>query len=102
MLDQADHDIGPFRRILNPEIIAVDVEKLHHRHKAGALVSLGERVGVRDTRQQPNGKRDDVLFSVGKRILRACHGAFQESLISQKVRLPGKRYYGMIDLDDCL
>jgi hypothetical protein len=42
MFNQRDDRVGPGGRVLNRKVVTVRVEKLHHRHKASALVSLGE------------------------------------------------------------
>lgn len=102
MLDQRDYGVGPSRRVLNREVVTICVEKLHHRDEASTLVSLSERMRLRDTRQQPDSECNDILVAIGKSVLRACQGAIQQPSVAKKMRLPGYRDNRPIDLDDCL
>src|SRR5277367_5810967 len=50
MLYERDHGISPQRVVLDREVVAVRVEKLHHRHKTSAFVPLCKRVRLSDAR----------------------------------------------------
>jgi hypothetical protein len=68
MLDESDHRLGPGERVLDSQIVAVYIQELHHRHKGGAFVALLEGMGLRETGQQPDGERDDILLAVAKAL----------------------------------
>ena len=78
MLDQCDDDPDrPWPGVIDRQIVSVDPEELHHRHKASALVSLGEGMRPRNPGHQQHGQDDDVLFAKAKEVSRAGQRAFE-------------------------
>ena len=103
MLDQCDDDpVRPWPGVIDRQIVSVDPEELHHRHKASALVSLGEGMRPRNPGYQRHGQNNDVLFAKAEEIARAGQCAFKQSPVAEEMRFSGDCYDRSIDLDDCL
>jgi hypothetical protein len=70
MLDQRDNFVGPRLGIRDGEIVTVDAQKMPHRLKGGALITLFESVRLRDPSHQNNRKHNYVFFSKPKEVSR--------------------------------
>jgi hypothetical protein len=102
MLDECNDCISPALRVGDCKIVAIDVQKLHHCHEAGAFVSLRKCVRLRNARKQPDSEGGDILFPISECISRTRQGALEQTRITEDMRLSGDSYDSSIDLDDCL
>jgi hypothetical protein len=102
MLDQCDDLVRPGPGVFDRQIVAVDLEKLYHRHKASALVSLSEGMRPRNSGHERNGQDNDVLFAKAKEIAGASQRAFEQSPVAEEMRFSGDCNDRSINLDDCL
>jgi hypothetical protein len=102
MLDQRNHLVGPTRGVVNGEVVAVNRQKFSHRNKSCSFVTLLERMCLGHAGEQSHRERDNVLLTLGERVLRPCQSAIQQSWITQEIPLPGYGDDGAIDFDDYL
>jgi hypothetical protein len=69
---------------------AVDLEELHHRYKAGALVSLREGMRPCAPGHQRHCQDNDVLLAKSEEIARAGQRAFKQALVAEEIRFSGR------------
>ncbi len=89
MLDQTDDRIRPRLRVFDRQVEAVEAKKMPQRFERRTLVALLNRVSLRDAGHEPHGEDDNVILTVGERILRARQRAFEKTKIANEVVFSG-------------